>query len=93
MGCKLIFVFVALYDKYVAQKKLKYFMLLDKTRYNYQKLDQLLTEYLDPQAVGNQLDEIMNELLSCAKCDDSSLEGRYFILRTLRDLFWKLKQS
>jgi hypothetical protein len=67
------------------------------TRYNYQLLDQFFIEYFDPEALGSQLDDIMNDLVCYAGCDEgypsSQLEGRYFILRTLRDLFWELKQS
>lgn len=69
----------------------------ESTHYNYQSLDKLLTKDFDPQQLGDQMDEIMNDLVCYAKYDDDysgdQLEWRYYILRTLRDLFWKLPKA
>jgi hypothetical protein len=71
-------------------------MAIEKPSNNYQPLDQLLTEYLDAQSLGNELDAIMNDLVCYAGCDKDysshDLECRYHILRLLRDLFWKLEK-
>lgn len=68
-------------------------------RYNFQPLNKLLTENLDPDQVGDNLDEIlpllklrqasMNDLVTYTGRDDDypgrQLSWHYFILRTLRD--------
>lgn len=69
-------------------------MCSHQTHYNYQALDKLLTDDSDPVELGNQLDETMNALVSHATHDryyQTKLEEHYYILRTLRDIFWKLK--
>ena len=67
-----------------------------KRPYNYQPLDTLLTDLYDPQEIGNQLDEIMSDLVSHAGKEETYsqvLPVRHNLLKELRDLFWKLKQS
>lgn len=69
-------------------------MCSQRTHYNYQALDKLLTDDSDPVELGNQLDETMNALVSHATHQGgyhTRLEEHYYILRTLRDIFWKLK--
>lgn len=65
-----------------------------RTHYNYQILDKLLTDDSDPVELGNQLDEIMEALATHATHDGGyhiKLEEHYYILRTLREIFWNLK--
>ena len=66
------------------------------SRYNYQELDELLKNALTPESLGNHLDEIMNDLVTYAVRTDAysgeQFEWRYYILRTLRDIFWKLEK-
>jgi len=67
-----------------------------KVNHNYQALDALLTDLYDAQEIGNQLDEIMSDLVSHAGKEETYsqvLPMRHSILRELRDIFWKLKQS
>jgi hypothetical protein len=64
--------------------------------YHYKRLDQFLEKDFDPKEVGNQLDEIMSDLVSYTGKDDSYcqlLPERHHILRELRDIFWSLKKS
>jgi hypothetical protein len=64
--------------------------------YNYQALDKHLTEDSDPVELGDQLDEIMQALASHAASDESyhiKLEDHYHVLRTMRNIFWKLERS
>jgi hypothetical protein len=65
-------------------------------RYNYQGLDRLLASDYDPKEIGNQLDEIMSDLVSYAAKDDTysqTLSERHNILRELRNIFWKLNTN
>lgn len=60
-------------------------------RYNYQALDKLLSENCDPKELGNQLDEIMSDLVYLARDEDDfgrSLTYHHYTLRQLRDIFW-----
>jgi hypothetical protein len=62
-------------------------------RYNYQRLDSHLTKDIYPKEVGDQLDEIMGDLVSYAGKEEvysTLLPERHNILRELRDIFWKL---
>lgn len=71
-------------------------MCRHRTHYNYHALDKFLTDDSNFQELGNQLDDIMNGLVSHATHEryyQSRLEGHYYILRTLRDIFWKLKEA
>ena len=64
-----------------------------KPRYNYKALNSLLTEGIDPQSLGNQMDEIMNDLCYAGRDDDypgDQLECKYYLLRRLRNIFWEL---
>jgi len=64
--------------------------------YNYERLDNHLTKDTDPQEVGNQLDEIMGDLVNYAGKEEiysTLLPNRHTILRELRDIFWNLKKS
>ena len=67
----------------------------EPTRYHYQALDRLLSNDHDPQEVGNTLDEIMHELVTYAnQVEDyrEKQESHYYMLRILRDIFWKLEK-
>jgi hypothetical protein len=67
---------------------------MELTRYNYGALDKLLTEVSTPLELGNQLDEIMHELVSHASNDHGCyirLEEHYAVLRIMRDIFWRLE--
>jgi hypothetical protein len=64
--------------------------------YDYQALDRLLTDDSDPVELGNQLDEIMEALAVHAAQDGgyhTQLEGHYYVLRVLRNIFWKLREA
>ena len=66
-----------------------------KTLYNYQSIDHFVQDH-DPEEIGNQLDEIMSDLVSHAGKEESYsqvLPERHTMLKELRDIFWKLKQS
>jgi hypothetical protein len=59
--------------------------------YNYQALDKFLSNDFDPKELGNQLDELMADLVHLAKHEDdfgTSLSDHHFTLRKLRDIFW-----
>jgi len=61
---------------------------------HYKALDELLYGISSPEELGNQLDEIMSDLVSYAGKDETYsqvLPQRHFILKELRDIFWKLK--
>jgi len=61
------------------------------TLYNYHLLDRLLIEVYDPKELGNELDEIMNELVHLSNGEER-LTYHHLVLRTLRDIFWKLEK-
>lgn len=66
-----------------------------RTHYDYQVLDRLVTDDGTPEELGNHLDEIMQALAAHASQDGgyhTRLEEHYFILRTLRDIFWRLEE-
>jgi hypothetical protein len=66
------------------------------TLYNYQPLDRLLIELYDPRELGNELDEIMSELVNHAGHEmnyNQSLVQRHYLLRMLRNIFWELKKN
>lgn len=59
--------------------------------YNYQALDKLLKEDYDAKEIGNQIDDIMSELVSHASKDDDyreRQEDHHYLLKRLRDIFW-----
>jgi len=65
-----------------------------KAHHNYQALEALLTDLYDAQEIGNNLDEIMSDLVSYAGKDETYsqvLPERHMMLKELRDIFWKLK--
>jgi hypothetical protein len=66
-------------------------------RYNYKELDELLKNTLTPESLGDHMDEIMNDLVMYAGRDDDypgeQLEWRFYILRSLRNIFWKLENK
>lgn len=69
-------------------------MCNQRTHYNYQALDKLLTESSNPLELGDQLDEIMNALVSQVAHDHrENLEEHYHVLRTLRNILWKLSEA
>lgn len=64
--------------------------------YNYQPLDEFFAKGDDPKAVGNQLDEIMADIVYLARDEDDfgrALTYHHYILRSLRDIFWKLEKQ
>jgi len=64
--------------------------------YDYQKLDHYLSKDSDPKELGNQLDEIMGDLVNYTGKEEAYREilpSRHTILRELRDIFWNLKKS
>ena len=64
--------------------------------YNYQRLDNFLSKDTDPQEIGNELDEIMGDLVNYTGKEESYSEllpNRHNTLRELRDIFWNLKKS
>jgi hypothetical protein len=63
----------------------------NKPLYNYQSLDRLLIEVYDPKELGNELDEIMSELVYLSDGEERHTY-HHLILRTLRDIFWKLEK-
>lgn len=65
-----------------------------QTYYDYRVLDRLLTDDSDPLELGDQLDEIMEALAAHATRDGgyhARLEEHYYVLRVMRDIFWKLE--
>jgi hypothetical protein len=67
-----------------------------ETHYNYQRLDNFLSKDTDPKEIGNQLDEIMGDLVNYAGKEEiysGLLPNRHTILRELRDIFWKLEKN
>ena len=61
--------------------------------YNYQRLDHYLTKDTNPEEIGNQLDEIMGDLVLYAGKEEAYhqlLTERHNILR---DIFWKLEKQ
>jgi sensor domain CHASE-containing protein len=65
-----------------------------KQRYDLGRLERWLT-YCTPAQMGNELDEIMTDLVAYSGWDDSYefLEKRFFILRQLRDIFWEMEKN
>jgi succinate dehydrogenase/fumarate reductase flavoprotein subunit len=64
--------------------------------YNYQRLDNFLNKDTDPKEIGNELDEIMGDLVNYSGKEEGYREllpNRHTILRELRDIFWSLKKS
>ena len=61
--------------------------------YNYTSLDKFLESAYDPKELGNQLDELMADLVNVSRNEDdfgSKLSDHHFTLRQLRDIFWSL---
>lgn len=70
-------------------------MSTEKTHYNYFPLDRILVELYDPRELGNELDDIMSDLVDFTGREahySHSLVQRHHLLRTLRDIFWELKK-
>ena len=67
------------------------------TRHSFKALNELLTESAPPEEIGDQMDEIMSDLVTYAGRDDDypghELEWKYFILRTLRNIFWEMAKA
>jgi len=66
-----------------------------QTYYDYKALDRLVTDDGTPEELGDHLDDILQALAAHASQDvgyHARLEEHYFILRTLRDIFWKLEE-
>lgn len=65
--------------------------------YNLTSIQHFLVHDIDPLELSRQLDEIMGDLVSYAACDDTYagevLEQRYYILRSLRNLFKDVHQN
>jgi hypothetical protein len=64
--------------------------------YNYQRLDNFLNKDTDPKEIGNELDEIMGDLVNYAGKEEGYSEllpNRHNTLRELRDIFWSIKKS
>ncbi len=60
-------------------------------RFNYQALDKFLVQDYDPKLLGDQLDELMTDLVHVSKDEPDfgrSLSEHHYLLRKLRDLFW-----
>lgn len=67
-----------------------------ETHYNYQPLDEFFVKGDDPKSVGNQLDEIMADLVYLSRDEDDfgrTLGYHHFTLRKLRDIFWNLEKQ
>ena len=63
--------------------------------YDYTRLDNFLKQDYDPQAVACQLDETMSELVEFGGSDQTYsgiLPQRHFFLRSLRDIFLRMKK-
>lgn len=61
-------------------------------RYDYRELDRFLAEEHDPQLLGDQLDQLMGDLVYVCRHEADfagELSDHYFTLRRLRDLFRK----
>lgn len=64
--------------------------------YDYRQLDAFLSKDYDPQSVGRELDEIMADLVHLVSKDEDfarTLRERHYLLRELRDIFWKLSKA
>lgn len=60
-------------------------------RYNYRALDKFLSSNFDPKELGDQLDELMADLVNVSRNEDdfgNQLSDHHFTLRKLRDIFW-----
>lgn len=65
-------------------------------RFNYGALDKFLSTNFDPKELGNQLDELMSDLVHVSRNEDdfgNALSEHHYILRNLRDIFWALEKS
>lgn len=71
-------------------------MIPEKTHYNYHSLDRVLVELYDPKELGNELDDIMSDLVDFTGREvhySYSLVQRHHLLRELRNIFWELKKN
>jgi hypothetical protein len=62
-------------------------------RFDYQALDQFLSRAYGPKELGNQLDELMADLVNLASEEDNfgkALTEHHYVLRELRNIFWNL---
>jgi hypothetical protein len=67
----------------------------ESTRYNLGRLERWL-RYSNPIKVGDELDEIMTDLVAYSGWNDDYykfLENRFYIIRQLRDMFWELENK
>lgn len=67
-----------------------------QARYDFESLDRMLTQECDPKQVGDELDEIMTDLVYLARDEEDfgkRLQEHHHRLRELRDIFWNLKRS
>lgn len=61
--------------------------------YDYESLDKFLDNDYDPKALGNQMDELMSDLVNMSRDEvgfGPALSNYHFTLRRLRDIFWNL---
>lgn len=71
-------------------------MATENIHYNYQSLDNLLVNDYDPKELGNELDQIMSDLIDYTGREahySQSLVQRHHLLKMLRDIFWELKKN
>lgn len=62
--------------------------------YNYQALDKFLRTDSDPKELGDQLDQLMADLVNVSRNEDDygkALSDHHFTLRRLRNIFWCLQ--
>jgi hypothetical protein len=63
--------------------------------YDYSRLDKFLQSHYDPKTVAYELDETMSDLVDHTALDETYgqvLPERYYILKSLRDIFCKLEK-
>jgi hypothetical protein len=64
--------------------------------FNYQALDKFLSREYGPKELGNQLDELMADLVNLASEEDNfgkALNEHHYVLRELRNIFWNLNKK
>jgi hypothetical protein len=63
--------------------------------YDFGRLERWIT-YANPEKLGNELDEIMTDLVAYSGWNDEYykfLENRFYIVRQLRDIFWEMEKN
>lgn len=76
---------------FVSDSSKRKIFLMAPYHYDYSRLDQFLKHEYDPKELGNQLDEIMSDLVHLSKEEDDfgrTLSDHHYTLRKLRDIFW-----